>query len=108
MREWVRQKNPVKVDNISKTSPAYKLLRLGDQGNVKPEGATAETESKVEQNGVEEQNSNDSKNVSKDDEIDKLKVVFDKHLGRDTTKKGLVRYQLNPRENWGPLSRASG
>jgi tRNA (guanine26-N2/guanine27-N2)-dimethyltransferase len=39
-----------------------------------------------------------------------LKVVFDGDLGREVsathTKKRLVRYQLNPRANWGPLNRA--
>ena len=41
-----------------------------------------------------------------------LNVVFDEALGREVskanTKKRLVRYQMNPRANWGPLSRASG
>jgi tRNA (guanine26-N2/guanine27-N2)-dimethyltransferase len=39
-----------------------------------------------------------------------LEVVFDEELGRQVsaahTKKRLVRYQLNPRANWGPLNRA--
>ncbi|KAI3332084.1 N2,N2-dimethylguanosine tRNA methyltransferase [Xylariaceae sp. AK1471] len=77
MREWQRQKNPVKTEKIAKNSPAYKLLRLG---------------------GTER----------KDDEIDKLEVVFDQKLGRDKAKQGLVRYQSNPMENWGPRSRAKG
>ncbi|KAL1856115.1 RNA methyltransferase tRNA(m5U54)methyltransferase [Paecilomyces lecythidis] len=41
-----------------------------------------------------------------------LNIVFDEALGREAsdaqTKKRLVRYQVNPRENWGPLSRATG
>lgn len=38
-----------------------------------------------------------------------LEVVFDENLGRQTgRRKRLVRYQMNPRANWGPLSRASG
>ncbi|KAI1133642.1 S-adenosyl-L-methionine-dependent methyltransferase [Nemania abortiva] len=77
MREWARQKHPVKIANIAENSPAYKLLRLG--GNEK-----------------------------KDDEVDKLEVVFDQRLGRDKSKPGLVRYQTNPKENWGPQSRAKG
>lgn len=40
-----------------------------------------------------------------------LDVVFDEDLGREVsaahTHKRLVRYQLNPRANWGPLNRAS-
>ncbi|RYP62215.1 hypothetical protein DL769_007404 [Monosporascus sp. CRB-8-3] len=96
MREWVRQKQPVKVENISKNSPAYTLLRLGE----KPD---------AEQNSNSEQNSDNNKQANKhDDEVDKLEVVFDKSLGRDNSKRGLVRYQTNPRENWGPLSKASG
>ncbi|KAI1111012.1 N2,N2-dimethylguanosine tRNA methyltransferase [Nemania sp. NC0429] len=77
MREWTRQKNPVKAKNIGENTPAYKLLRLG---------------------GTEK----------KDDEIDNLEVVFDQRLGRDKSKPGLVRYQSNPKENWGPQSRARG
>jgi tRNA (guanine26-N2/guanine27-N2)-dimethyltransferase len=33
-------------------------------------------------------------------------VKFDEDLGRDRDKGKLVRYQLAPRENWGPMSRA--
>ncbi|KAJ2994149.1 hypothetical protein NUW58_g1632 [Xylaria curta] len=77
MREWTRQKRPVKTENIRENTPAYRLLRLG--GDEK-----------------------------KDDEIDKLEVVFDQRLGRDRSKQGLIRFQSNPTENWGPQSRAKG
>ncbi|KAH8681217.1 S-adenosyl-L-methionine-dependent methyltransferase [Xylariales sp. PMI_506] len=86
MREWIRQKAPIKEENIKEGSAAFRLLRL-DQ---KKEGEV--------QNGGK--NSDDMENV---------KVVFDQALGRDkSARKGLVRYQMNPRENWGPLSRARG
>ncbi|KAK7927011.1 N2-N2-dimethylguanosine tRNA methyltransferase [Apiospora marii] len=82
MREWVRQKAPVKVENIKEGSAAYKILRLGkDDSETKDEASAA---------------------------IDKLEVVFDKAAGHDPTRKNLVRYQVNPKENWGPLSRARG
>ncbi|GAP82547.2 hypothetical protein SAMD00023353_0100900 [Rosellinia necatrix] len=77
MREWARQKHPVKIEKIGENSPAYKLLKLG--------GAEIE-----------------------DDEVDKLEVIFDQRLGRDKSKPGLIRYQNNPTENWGPQSRAKG
>jgi tRNA (guanine26-N2/guanine27-N2)-dimethyltransferase len=77
MREWQRQKHPVKTEKIAEHSPAYTLLRLGSTER-------------------------------KDDEIDKLEVVFDQKLGRDRAKQGLVRYQSNPKENWGPQARAKG
>ena len=38
-----------------------------------------------------------------------MKVIFDEALGRDKPgKKKLVRYQANPRVNWGPMTRAKG
>ncbi|KAL3469375.1 putative N2,N2-dimethylguanosine tRNA methyltransferase [Aspergillus californicus] len=38
-----------------------------------------------------------------------LEVVFDETLGRENRpRKRLVRYQVNPRANWGPLTRAGG
>ncbi|KAK7956051.1 uncharacterized protein PG986_005273 [Apiospora aurea] len=82
MREWVRQKAPVKVENIKEGSAAYKILRLGRDDSEKTDEASAA--------------------------IDKLEVVFDKAAGQDKTRKNLVRYQVNPKENWGPLSRARG
>ncbi|KAI2621117.1 dimethylguanosine tRNA methyltransferase [Hypoxylon sp. NC1633] len=80
MREWVRQKGPVNAEKIKENSPAYALLRLG-----KKDGIAKEAE---------------------DDSVETREVVFDKTLGREKNKGGLVRYQINPRENWGPLTRA--
>lgn len=36
----------------------------------------------------------------------KLKIVFDEELGKEKQRSKLVRYQTNPRENWGPMNRA--
>ena len=33
-------------------------------------------------------------------------IVFDEKLGADPIKKGKVRYQMNPRPDWGPMSKA--
>lgn len=46
----------------------------------------------------------------KGDEAEKrdLEIVFDEKLGREKDAKKLVRYQMNPRANWGPIARASG
>ncbi|KAK6085691.1 tRNA (guanine(26)-N(2))-dimethyltransferase, mitochondrial [Seiridium cupressi] len=81
MREWVRQKAPVKIANIKEGSAAFRLLRLGQ-------------ESANGQSGEPEKN-----------DIDKLEVVFNQALGKDKSKKGITRYQMNPKENWGPLTR---
>jgi len=39
-------------------------------------------------------------------ESSKLNIVFDEKLGREKRRGKLVRYQINPRENWGPMNRA--
>jgi tRNA (guanine26-N2/guanine27-N2)-dimethyltransferase len=38
----------------------------------------------------------------------KLNIVFDENLGKEKPRGKLVRYQVNPRENWGPMNRAGG
>lgn len=90
MREWVRQKAPVKEANIKPGSPGYRLLGLdakGKEGGEEPATETAAGEKKDEE---------------------KPQVVFDEKLGREKNKMRLVRYQTNPRENWGPMNRAKG
>ncbi|EPE25195.1 S-adenosyl-L-methionine-dependent methyltransferase [Glarea lozoyensis ATCC 20868] len=77
MREWVKQKAPIKEGALKEGSAGWRILRLGE-GEVK-EG-----------------------------EKPNLKVVFDEKLGMERDAKKLVRYQINPRENWGPMNRASG
>lgn len=39
-------------------------------------------------------------------ESSRLNIVFDEKLGREKRRNKLVRYQVNPRENWGPMNRA--
>jgi tRNA (guanine26-N2/guanine27-N2)-dimethyltransferase len=78
MREWSLQKAPVKEENIKEGSPSYRLLQLGKDDADKPDTGT------------------------------KVEVVFDEKLGRDPTKGHFVRYQLNPRDNWGPMNKAKG
>ena len=36
----------------------------------------------------------------------KLNIVFNDKLGKEKGRGKLVRYQINPRENWGPMNRA--
>ncbi|KXJ92418.1 N2,N2-dimethylguanosine tRNA methyltransferase [Microdochium bolleyi] len=84
MREWVRQKSPVKVANIKKGTAAWNILKLDQDNSGEPNG------------------------VGQDKAVGDKQVVFDKQLGRDRSRKGLVRYPANPRENWGPMARASG
>ncbi|KAI1459347.1 dimethylguanosine tRNA methyltransferase [Annulohypoxylon moriforme] len=89
MREWVRQ-HPIKMDKVKENTPAYTLLGLN-----KKDGVAKDKEG-------EEEAAKDAKN----DEVDKLEIVFNQKLGRDTSKAGLTRYQTNPTENWGPQTKA--
>ncbi|KAL2279523.1 hypothetical protein FJTKL_13398 [Diaporthe vaccinii] len=91
MREWIRQKAPVKEANIKPGSPGYRILGLDAKKEPTAETGEGATGEKRE-GGAEE----------------KPEVVFDEKLGRDRGKQKLVRYQLNPRENWGPMNRAKG
>lgn len=92
MREWVRQKAPVKEANVKPGSPGYRLLGLDTKKETTAENAEGEQapEGEKKEDGAEE----------------KPKVVFDEKLGRDKAQRKLVRYQTNPRENWGPMNRA--
>ncbi|KAH6687712.1 S-adenosyl-L-methionine-dependent methyltransferase [Plectosphaerella plurivora] len=123
MREYVRQKAPVRLDRIKPGSPAYKLLGLdvAKAEESKTEGTTEstaeeakETEEKqpeaqeVEMKDVEAQEG--ATELSSEAELRKT-LVFDDalaRLGREKGQRKLVRYQFNPTENWGPMTRAAG
>ena len=40
--------------------------------------------------------------------INTLAITFDETLGREKTGKKIVRYQENPRAEWGPMRKAAG
>ncbi|OOF94459.1 hypothetical protein ASPCADRAFT_208138 [Aspergillus carbonarius ITEM 5010] len=156
MREWVRQKSPIKEGVLKPGSPGAVIMskcREGIQGHgeeedtslalLKSEIETATEEAKdvkdmitkleaalyrsgarqafggkpvsgprLNQPGMQK-DAQDTKpfhdpKVARRPHPSTLEVVFDEVLGKETAKKRLVRYQINPRENWGPLSRASG
>ncbi|KAK0269776.1 RNA methyltransferase tRNA(m5U54)methyltransferase [Friedmanniomyces endolithicus] len=103
MREWVRQKAPVKEGALREGSPGWWIMRKarksGDGG-----GGTAKGPG---EGGTETMGVTGAEEVPKDVKL--MKVIFDEALGRDKPgKKKLVRYQANPRENWGPMTRAKG
>ncbi len=86
MREWTRQKQPIREGAIKENTAGWTIMGL-DKAKKVEEKAEERSE------GLEEE---------------KLKVVFDEELGKEQDAKKLVRYQLNPRENWGPMNRARG
>ncbi|KAF5023675.1 hypothetical protein F66182_4241 [Fusarium sp. NRRL 66182] len=125
MSEWIRQKSPVKKASIKKNSAAWKILSgAGIVGQEKPEAAeeTAKDDTSamegIEQQGSSEAavdassaNASNGENGSVPSELELRKtLVFDENLARLVRRRGeqkYVRYQMNPRENWGPLAKAS-
>lgn len=104
MREWIRQKAPVKEANIKPGSPGYRILGL----DAKKEPAAEEAAAGVQAPEGEAKEEATGEKTEEDGAEGKPKVVFDERLGRDKVKQKLVRYQTNPRENWGPMNRAKG
>nr|XP_023907974.1 tRNA (guanine(26)-N(2))-dimethyltransferase, mitochondrial-like [Quercus suber] len=113
MREWVRQKSPTKQGALKETSPGYKIMSLarknGDDEDeashevkiveADPESPMIQTEARPPPIPANERSTDHRR----------LQVVFDESLGREQPGKGkIVRYQQNPRENWGPMARAKG
>jgi len=98
MREWTRQKAPVKNGAIRDKTAGWQIMGM-DKEKSDTNGANG-TDNGVEA-GAEKVNDTPT-------EKEKFEVVFDEKLGREKDTRKLVRYQLNPRENWGPMNRAKG
>jgi len=121
MREWVRKERPVKDGAVKEGTAGWgiwqkvkdkedihllreKLIPVfgGDQAKVDAVMAMVNTMGKLPKS-----QSDGAPGTASEAEAEK-KVIFDEALGRDTDKKKLVRYQINPRKNWGPMSKATG
>ncbi|KAL2141282.1 hypothetical protein VTI28DRAFT_2617 [Corynascus sepedonium] len=109
-REWIRQKAPVKEENIKPGSVAFRLLGLNKkpvEGEAANEAETGNGEGRTV-GASEAPKSAETPANANGTEVIKQEVVFDEQLGRYQDKKKYVRYQMNPRENWGPMNRAKG
>jgi tRNA (guanine26-N2/guanine27-N2)-dimethyltransferase len=104
-REWIRQKAPIKEENIKPGSVAFRILGLGNKSKSGTESAE-QANGKVEEETSQAPNPSETVEDAKDDKLPE--VVFDEQLGRYQDKGKFVRYQMNPRENWGPMNRATG
>lgn len=102
MREWIKQKAPIQEKNVKPGSPGYRILGLGTKKEEQQQSEGQDGEANVAPAGEDE-----STDKTKAPEKNQLpEVVFDLSLGREQNKEKLVRYQMNPRENWGPMARA--
>lgn len=91
MREWARQKAPIKEGAIKKNTAGYAIMGLDKQDTSNATNGDAAAEAGEPASAVKN---------------GKLEVIFDEKLGAEKDAKKLVRYQVNPRENWGPMNRA--
>lgn len=134
MREWVRQRSPIREGALREKSAGWHILQArrhienGDAATLNsgkgreeaPTVAAVDNTTSAEatgeqtpviatENGSAEKASKPASTKSgSDSDVQKLIIVFDEALGRDKPGKRLVRYQMNPRENWGPMAKAKG
>ncbi|KAL9049514.1 MAG: hypothetical protein Q9162_007185 [Coniocarpon cinnabarinum] len=92
MREWVRQKAPLKEGSLKPTSAGYGIMQHTDHDDQGKDVGSADATPKHDGEKAEPNGEGS--------------IVFDELLGRDKQSRKLMRYQLNPRENWGPMNRA--
>ncbi|KAM3519864.1 hypothetical protein NHJ13051_007211 [Beauveria bassiana] len=119
--EWIRQKAPIKKSKFKPDTAPWRLLKkaglLEDEPNADADAAGGQPDSKMEgvdavmkevdETGVEQMVSSDQRALTEQD-LRKTLVFNDDlaRLGREGKAQNLVRYQMNPRENWGPLTKA--
>ncbi|KAH7145719.1 N2,N2-dimethylguanosine tRNA methyltransferase-domain-containing protein [Dactylonectria estremocensis] len=114
MTEWIRQKSPIKEANIKSSSAAWKILKEAglvgreDAGSEEVQ-ATSQEPSGANRNQPGNAPVENEAAAPTEEELRKT-LVFNEDLARLWRRRGeqkIVRYQMNPRENWGPLSKAN-
>lgn len=105
MTEWVRQHSPIHEGSLKEAMAGWQILKkLGFMGQM----AEMENTTSEQQNGDKREGGECSYDAGKEKTKTPVQnpVVFDEKLGMDRQSKRLVRYQVNPRANWGPMNRA--
>ena len=102
MVEWVRQYSPIHEGSLKESMAGWQILtRLGFMDKA----AESENDPIKPQKGGNRDGDEASYDAGKE-ETSQNQVVFDQELGKDKQSRRLVRYQINPRANWGPMNRA--
>lgn len=112
MREWVRQKQPIKDGALKEGSAGWHIMQNAKKIE-QPEAATEKANGTEAEPATPEIITEGAAKAKKPGhEAQRIEVVFDEALGRNPKlekgAKKLVRYQMNPRENWGPMTKAKG
>ncbi|KAK5998592.1 tRNA 2,2-dimethylguanosine-26 methyltransferase [Cladobotryum mycophilum] len=121
MTEWIRQKSPIKTEKFKPSMPGWKILhdaglvgqdeKKAEESEVPQENDTRMEDAEVQNesaNGEELEKSNDQSSEPTEVERRKTLVFNDDlaRLGRQRDGERLIRYQMNPRADWGPLTKA--
>jgi tRNA (guanine26-N2/guanine27-N2)-dimethyltransferase len=112
MLEWVRQRAPIK-NALKKESAGHAIMaKASATGYLQqptaaevPANPTSEAQDNVENANVSDTTAAKIQPPPAYLNI-KFDVNFDEKLGKDHDRGKYVRFQLAPRENWGPMSRA--
>ncbi|KAL8638928.1 MAG: hypothetical protein Q9228_003970 [Teloschistes exilis] len=131
MREWARQKSSIKEGTIKKGMAGWEIM-MKDRSRRGLEDTKQEFRDAIEKaedvnvlredvqaalhrlagklaDGVDghvQGSSTPEEGV--DGQPSGIKVVFDEKLGKEAAGPKMVRYQMNPRPDWGPMSKAKG
>ncbi|KAI4193156.1 MAG: hypothetical protein LQ346_004000 [Caloplaca aetnensis] len=131
MREWIRQKHPIKEGAVTKGMAGWEILQKDRSRRTildakqelrdaidkveSAEGLRESVEAALYRISKKAESASDTAMSNGTGEQDgvvpgqkELRVVFDEKLGKEAAGKKLVRYQINPRAEWGPISRAKG
>ena len=103
MRQWVQQHAPIKSNALKSTTAGYKIMY---EDISEKAGSSSSTGSKNDHATPQEDGTDNSgKKIRK---LGNWEMTFDEKLGQDASTERLVRFQLNPEANWGPMHRAKG
>jgi tRNA (guanine26-N2/guanine27-N2)-dimethyltransferase len=120
MREWVRQKSPIKEGKLREGSSGWEIMKKArkdvDESSGNAKAVEVETDGQAKAADTPEIITDLEPRKKIPGEVGRnFKVVFDEALGRDKERdsrlkngRKVVRYQMNPRENWGPMTKAKG
>jgi tRNA (guanine26-N2/guanine27-N2)-dimethyltransferase len=105
MVEWVRQYSPIHEGSLKEGMAGWQMLtKMGFMSKA----TETENDPMKPQKGCNGEGKESSYDAGKDEtkHLVQNEIVFDEELGKDRQSRRLVRYQVNPRANWGPMNRA--
>lgn len=107
MREWARQRAPIKEGALREGQAGWRIMQVDGEEAEKPNGNTEQTGGAQDSPDIVTEKAHEAAGSPPADPK-AFKVTFDEVLGKDKPGRKVVRYQQNPRENWGPMARAKG